>query len=174
MTGFSEDDLQYAFGNTRVLREPDRRIDTFGTTRFEYFLVSELMDSVNQVRVREGRIEADRPRILRPEAYWQLVFEGFGEQGERVADLLRRSGADRKLVQYSFRKEDLGESLVHEPFGDVCERVTRRAEASGNPLVAVIQGVDDTWEVCLLRFTLELVEKSRGINLFDFKRKGLL
>ena len=39
----------------------------FGTTNFEYCLITELMDQVNQVRVREGRIEAGRPKILQPE-----------------------------------------------------------------------------------------------------------
>jgi hypothetical protein len=28
--------------------------------------------------------------------------------------------------------------------------------------------------VCLLKFTVEMIEKSQGINLFDFKRRGLL
>ena len=39
---------------------------------------------------------------------------------------------------------------------------------------AVIQGVDDAWEVCLLKFTVEMIAKSRGINEFDFKRRGLI
>jgi hypothetical protein len=39
---------------------------------------------------------------------------------------------------------------------------------------AIIQGVDDTWEISLLRFTFEMVEKSHKINEFDFKRRGLL
>jgi hypothetical protein len=39
---------------------------------------------------------------------------------------------------------------------------------------AIIQGVDDTWEISLLKFTVEMIAKSRGINLFDFKRRGLL
>ncbi len=43
----SEFDFQYAMENTKVLHEPDRRIDTFGTTQFEFQLVSELMDSAN-------------------------------------------------------------------------------------------------------------------------------
>ena len=39
---------------------------------------------------------------------------------------------------------------------------------------AVIAGVDDTWEISLLRFTVEMIQKSSGINIFDFKRRGLL
>ena len=35
---YSPDDVQYALETTRVLYEPDRRIDTFGSTRFEFEL----------------------------------------------------------------------------------------------------------------------------------------
>ena len=38
----------------------------------------------------------------------------------------------------------------------------------------VIEGVDDAWEISLLRFIFEIVDKSSEINAFDFKRKGLL
>ena len=40
----SPDDIQYALETTEVLHEPDRRIDTFGDTRFEFRMISELMD----------------------------------------------------------------------------------------------------------------------------------
>ncbi len=58
--------------------------------------------------------------------------------------------------------------------GSSIERVLAEIRTSGNPLTAVILGVDDTWEICLLKFTLEMIHKSHKINLFDFKRRGLL
>ncbi|MBV8353665.1 MAG: hypothetical protein JOZ21_15465, partial [Verrucomicrobia bacterium] len=51
----SEDDVQYAIDNTKVILSPERRIATFGTTRFHFYLVTELMDSVNEIRVRDGK-----------------------------------------------------------------------------------------------------------------------
>ena len=39
---------------------PQRRIATFGDTSFRFYLVTELMDSVGQVRVRDGRLHADK------------------------------------------------------------------------------------------------------------------
>ena len=75
---------------------------------------------------------------------------------------------------FSFRKSDVTESLVHDSIAAVSDRVIAEARSSGNPLVAVIQGVDDTWEISLLRFTIEMIQKSQRINLFDFKRRGLL
>lgn len=40
--------------------------------------------------------------------------------------------------------------------------------------MALVEGVDDAWEVSLLKFTVEMIQKSHEINIFDFKRKGLL
>ena len=36
LPSFSRDDIRYAAEMTRVVYEPDRRIDTFGDTRFNF------------------------------------------------------------------------------------------------------------------------------------------
>ncbi len=175
---YSEDSIQYALETTEVLHEPDRRIDTFGTTSFHFHLISELMDDVQQVRVRSGQIHAQRPTILKPEPYSDLEFEGFGEGASAFAQWMkdRMGRANSALLQYgfAFKKSDVTESLVHDSLPIVTERVLAETHASNNPLTAVIVGVDDTWEICLLKFTIEMIQKSHKINLFDFKRRGLL
>ncbi len=175
---YSEDSIQYALETTEVLHEPDRRIDTFGSTSFQFHLISELMDDVQQVRVRSGQIHAERPTILKPEPYADLEFEGFGEGASAFAQWMkeRMSRTNAALLQYgfSFRKSDVTESLVHDSLPAVTERVLAETRSANNPLSAVILGVDDTWEICLLKFTLEMIHKSHRINLFDFKRRGLL
>ena len=176
MAGLTHDDILYTLETTRILREPDRRIDTFGATRFEFHLISELMDRAGEVRVREGRIEADRPRILKPEGYEDLVFDGFGEYAESFRQWFRESGGDLAFLKYgfTFSKIDLSESLVHDSIEAVCDRVVAEVESRGNPLRAVIVGVDDTWEISLLKFTMDMIQRSHQINVFDFKRRGLL
>ncbi len=176
MHPYSDDDIHYALTATEVLHEPDRRIDTFGSTRFDFHMLSELMDCVNQVRVRSGRIEAQRPQILQPEHCRDLFFEGFGEQAEIFAKWIEQHGENLSFLKYgfSFKRSEIKEDLVHEPLEAVKERVLGQENVTGNPLSAVIQGVDDTWEISLLRFTVEMIQKSQGINEFDFRRKGLL
>ena len=82
---YSADDLQYAIENTRVILNPDRRIETFGTTSFRFYLITELMDSVNQIRVRDGKISAERPQIITPQNVSKFLLEGFGERAHRFA-----------------------------------------------------------------------------------------
>ena len=175
-TAYSQDDIVYAMETTQVLHEPDRRIDTFGTTSFEFSLVTELMDAANQVRVREGRIDAERPKILRPEGMEEMNFEGFGEQAEAFKDWLMHSGGDLAFLKYGFNfvRGETTESVVHDSIEVVSDRVVEAARHANNPLSAVITGIEDGWEFCLLKFTMDMVQQSHGINVFDFKRRGLL
>jgi hypothetical protein len=171
---YSEDDLHYALENTRVIVSPERRIETFGATSFHFFLVTELMDRVNQIRVRDGRIHADRPQILTGENFAKLTLEGFGEKARKFADLLQARNA--ALLKYGFqiRKDDLAESLVHDSLEAVLHRVASQVPDAIRGNSAVIQGVDEGWEICLLKFTVEMIQQSAGRNIQDFRRKGLL
>ena len=173
---YPQHDVAYALEMTRVLHVPDRRIDTFGTTEFRFVLISELMDQVNQVRVRSGRIQAGRPVILRPDPEPDLMFEGFGDQAEAFRDWLKAEHATLAFLKYgfTFSKSSVSEDLLHEPFEAVQGRLVEEAVRAGDPMSAVIAGVDDSWEISLLRFTVEMIQKSSGINIFDFKRRGLL
>ncbi|MDQ6655695.1 MAG: hypothetical protein M3Y80_07775 [Verrucomicrobiota bacterium] len=173
---WSEDDFQYAAENTQVILAPEHQIATFGSTSFRFFLISELMDQVNEVRVRDGRIHAERPQILTPEHYTRLLLEGFGEKAQKYADLLRERTRHFAVLRYGFqfRKTDVTENTIRDSLDAVIARTTAQVQSSGEPLSAVIQGVDDAWEVCLLKFTIDLIEKSAGGNVGDFRRRGLL
>lgn len=176
----SPDDIQYALETTRVLLEPDRRIDTFGDTRFEFLLLSELMDRGGEVRVRSGEVEAVRPRLIRPDGYSQTEFDGFGERArerfEALVEKLKASGQDMAFLNYGFRfrRGAVNEELVHDSIDNVRERMLEEARKRGNPAEAVIEGVDDAWEVSIFKFSLEMIQHSWAINRFDFQRRGLL
>ena len=173
---YSPDSVQYALETTRVLHEPDRRIDTFGSTRFEFLLLSELMDSVGQVRIRIGEIEAGRPQIIRPDPHQAVEFEGFGEDAQRLYDWMEQRGLEMAFLKYGFqfRRGAVREELLHESMDAVRGRILEETKKAGDPMRAVIEGVDDAWEISVLRCTFEMVQKSQGINMFDFKRRGML
>ena len=50
----NRENFDYAIENTQVILAPQRQIATFGSTSFHFYLISELMDRVNEVRVRDG------------------------------------------------------------------------------------------------------------------------
>ena len=171
-----QDDFDYAIENTQVILAPERQIATFGSTSFNFYLISELMDRVDQVRVRNGKIHAERPQILTPEHYCRLLLEGFGEKAQRYVDQLREHARTVAVLRYGFqfRKTDVTEQTMRDSIDAVINRTKRRVESENEPLSAVIQGVDDAWEVCLLKFTIDMIERSSGENLGDFRKRGLL
>ena len=173
---WTEDDFQYAAENTRVILAPEQQIATFGTTSFRFYLISELMDRVNEVRVRDGRIHAERPQIVAPDHYARLLLEGFGEKAQQYADALRERMRSMAVLRYGFqfRKTDVTEDRVHDSLDAVVARTRSMVENANEPRSAVIQGVDDAWEVCLLKFTVDLISRSSSDNLGDFRRRGLL
>jgi hypothetical protein len=173
---FKPDDFQYAMENTQVIVTPERRIESFGSVNFRFYLISELMDQVNQVRVRDGHIHAERPQIMTPDNCARLFLEGFGEPAEKFAAWLERQRENVALLKYGFqfRKSGVVENIVHSPLADVVERVRDQVTASMEPTSAIIQGVDEAWEVCLMKFTMELVQQSAGDNIGDFRKRGLI
>ncbi len=172
----SEDSFQYAVENTKVVLAPDRRIETFGSTSFRFHLITELMDEVGVVRVRDGRIEAERPQIIAPGQYSRMLLEGFGEKAQRFLQWMEQRQEAVAVLKYgfAFRKMDVVENVVHGPVEEVIDRVRTSIPPAESALTAVIQGVDDAWEVCLLKFTIDLIQQSAGGNLNDFRRRGLL
>jgi hypothetical protein len=171
-----EHDFAYAMENTRVVVPPRGVIETFGTTQFEFLLVSELMDEVGAVRVRGGRIEAERPRIMSPHTFRKLALEGFGDGARDFADWLEAQAEAVKVLRYGFqfRKTDVRQSVVRDPMDAVLGRLEEEMRRSDDPKSVLISGVDDAWEVCLLKFTMDLIKNSAEGNVDEWKRRGLI
>src|SRR5213596_3396171 len=172
----TRDDFDYAIENTQLRLAPERQIATFGSTSFNFYLISELMDRVDQVRIRNGKIHAERPQLLTPEHYCRLLLEGFGAKAERYIEQLREHLRNIAVLRYGFqfRKTDLSEQTLRDSIDAVINRTKQNVQRKSEPLSAVIHGVDDAWEVCLLKFTIDLVERSSGENLGDFRKRGLI
>lgn len=171
----NEDSIQYAIENTQVILAPQNRIETFGTTVFRFFLVTELMDSVNQIRVRDGRLHAERPSIITP-GYMQNALEGFGEKAEEFIRWMRDNAAEFAVLKYGFqfRKTDMRDEVIHSPMESVIARLHEQVDRAEDPLCAIIHGVDEGWEVCLLKFATDMIQRSAPGNMDEWRRRGLL
>ncbi len=172
----TKDDFEYAIENTRVILAPDQQIATFGSTSFHFYLISELMDRVDQVRVRNGKIHAERPQILTPEHYSRLLLEGFGDKAQRYVDQLRERLHNIAVLRYGFqfRKTDVSEETLRDSVDAVIHRTKRHVENDSEAMSAIIHGVDEAWEICLLKFTIDLIERSSGGNVRDLRKRELL
>lgn len=172
MTAPSQFDFWYAINNTRVVVAPSQRLETFGTTVIHYTLVSELMDSTDKIRIREGRVAAHRPQIITPSSIADKLLEGFGNEADRYVDWLREHTRDLRILQYGFviRKEEIRDKTVTDTLEAVVDRVAGAVRKREDPLAAVLTGVDTPWEVCLLKMMVEVSNQSFLSNIHEMER----
>ncbi len=169
-------DFEYAVEQTEILHSPERRIETFGTTVFRFYVLSELMDSIDSVRVRDGEIQAEKPQIISPGNYANLSLDGFGERAEEFTNWLRQNEENLAIFRYAFqiKKSNVHERVINESMSTVTERIEQEIRKEEDEMAAIIRGVDEAWEVSLLKFTIDMIRRSAGRNLGDLRDEGLI
>jgi hypothetical protein len=167
-------DFWYAVNNTELITTPASRLETFGDTIVNYHLVCPQMDCIDKICVREGQLKALKPEIITPYSLGQMDLEEFGQDANQYADWLAQHGGDLKILQYGFRiqKQEIKEYIVTDTIGNVMDRVKAEVGAKDDPLSAILMGVDDPWEVCLLKLMVELVQHSAKGNIQDIRQQA--
>src|SRR5882762_1239167 len=95
----------HMMNRTKILKPPRHTLATFGTTTFNYVLLSELPESHNQCRLREGRVTAARPQIITPDV-WRKRFAGFGEETETYKGVMDQMfGEAFRALEYTYKNE---------------------------------------------------------------------
>ncbi|OGV74257.1 MAG: hypothetical protein A3K19_14100 [Lentisphaerae bacterium RIFOXYB12_FULL_65_16] len=170
------DKIWHAAQVTRIVSSPRKLLETFGETSVHYYVLSDLLDTVNQVRIRQGLILAERPRILAPGYLVHQLVENFGEEARQYAEWLAENVDGLRVLQYGlrFRKEEYGEEVVGGALEEVAKQVATDAESKQDAVCGVVIGVDDLWEVSLLRFASHVVRESLPGNVRDLSNRGLL
>jgi len=160
-----------------VLRLPRQSLATFGTTNVNYYLLTKPVyaDPVDKEEtvIRDGKVSAERPRIVTPSYLTRL--EGFGDDARRYLDMvISQYGPHVPGLLYSYKNEPKGLSNVSDGLGVVAGRLNEQIDREANRLAAIIQGVDELWDVSLLKFIRELTEGSLRSNLAELGNRGLL
>ncbi|MDZ4815918.1 MAG: hypothetical protein SGI71_06590 [Verrucomicrobiota bacterium] len=170
------DEIHYAIAHTRVILAPKQALQTFGNTVIHYHLLTEKMDSINEIRIREGLIHTEKPQVLTPAYFQQLMLEGFGDDGSTYVDWLKDHFHDLTFMKYGFRfrKEEIREETIHDNLLSAGERVTESVKQKNNPFSTVLTGVDDSWEICLLKFVTDVIRNSASSNFDELRKHNLL
>ena len=175
----SEDDrIEYAVRHTEILRPPKQSLSTFGATNLYYYLVTEpvyteLTRDVNETVVREGRIIAEKPKIVTP--YYLSRLEGFSLEARKYLDaLIKTHGLDAPGLFYTYRNEPKGLNIVSDKWLAVVDKLNTEIDKRGDPLASIIKGEDELWDVSLLKFIYEVTRSSLQTNIRQMGARGLL
>lgn len=166
----ADERIQYAIEHTEVLRVPAQSLATFGSTNIYYYLVTELAEWVNVVR--EGRVIAARPKIVTPS--YLINLEGFSLQARRFIEMMAERDPHEPGIVYTYKNEPGEMNVVSESVGAIVDKINRQIDSQRDPLTAIIKGVEELWDVSLLKFTYELTRSSVSSNVAELERSGLL
>jgi hypothetical protein len=174
----NDDKIKYAVKNTEILRPPKQTISSFGMTNIYYYLVtepiySELAKDVTETVVREGRVVAERPRVVTP--YYLSRLEGFSLEARKYFDMLIRiQGANAPGLFYAYKNEPKELNIVSDNLLSVVDKLNAEIDKRGDPLASIIKGEDELWDVSLMKFIYEVTRSSLQNNLRQMGTRGLL
>ena len=170
--------IEYAVRHTEILRAPKQSLATFGVTNVYYYLVtepaySELAKNVTETVLREGRVIAERPRIVTP--YYLSKLEGFSPDAKKYFEALTKiHGPSVPGLFYTYKNEPKELTIVSDNLLSVVNNLNAEIDKRGDPLVSIIKGQDELWDVSLMKFIYEMTRSSLRDNLLQMETRGLL
>ena len=175
MSSNPEFDRWYAAKSARFLIEPSHRLETFGNTLVNYHLISELDDHPGKIRVREGRLEAHQPLVITPRLS-PIETEGLGDEARDYLEFLREHEKNLRILQYGYhlKSDNFSEQIVTDRLSVVTERVKDEVLSSNDKFAAVVQCVDEPWDVALVELWLREVNRSARDNIRELNDSGRL
>ena len=127
VTGMDIDNerIERAARYTEILRYPRQHLATFGVTNLFYYIVtepvySELTPDTVETVIREGRVIAERPKIVTP--YYLTHLEGFSYDARRYFQmLLQTHGPDIPGLFYTYKNEPGNLNIVSDGWQPVID-----------------------------------------------------
>lgn len=173
-----EERIKYTVKHTEILRAPKQSLFSFGTTSISYYLVTEPLYSdwirnITETVIREGRVIAEKPRIVTP--YYLSGLEGFSSKAKKYFEALtEEQGANIRGLFYTYKNEPKELTIVSDSLPSVVDKLNTEIDKRGDPLVAIIKGEDELWDVSLMKFIFELTRSSVSDNIRQMGARGLL
>jgi hypothetical protein len=170
--------IKEAVARTEILRVPRQNLATFGTTNIYYYLVTEPVyaepaANPTETVIREGRVIAEKPKIVTP--YYLSSLEGFSANARRYFDyLIKTYGHSVPGLLYAYRNEPKEMNIVSDKLLAVVAKLNETIDKRGDPLTAIIKGMDEMWDIALIKFIFEMTQKSVSENVRELGGRGLL
>ncbi|MDI3547459.1 MAG: hypothetical protein PWR10_1111 [Halanaerobiales bacterium] len=170
----SRERIKYALEETEILKFPGNLISTFKPTTLHYYVLAEpaylevFKNEGPETKIREGRITWEKPKLLTPG--YLLQMEGFSEEARKALQILARQHPDMAglLYRMRYKKESQRTVTVSRTIKDTFRRLKDELKEKDDFLTVIIKGVDELWDVSLMKFIQELIVKSAYQSQFPY------
>ncbi len=170
--------LERAIAMTRVIRSPRQSLSSFGATTIAYHVVSQPVyegiadDGDKDTVIRHGVVRAERPRIVTPG--YLAKTEGFGKEASEYLDFLNnRYGPDSRGLLYRYKNEPQSTDTVSGEPKQVAQKIRDEIDRDEKPFETVLLGVDELWDVSVMKFIYEFTNESAKTNFSELDERKL-
>jgi hypothetical protein len=120
-------------------------------------------------------MQAFRPQIIMPSAYSPLEMDGFSNDAKQYLEWLRENEDSVRVLRYGYtlKQESFSEQIVSDNLTAVLERVKADAAGKDDPFAAVVKGVDNPWDVCLVRLFWQTIQRSAPFNIRELHERHM-
>ncbi len=169
-----------AVEQTYVVKYPKQHLATFGITNIDYFVVTEpLYTAIDSQKkdlegvVRSGKVKAEQPTLITPT--YAMNLNGFSEDAYRYFDQVAQMyGPNSPGIMYQYNNEPKGLEILSGNPNEIAHRISKELKDKKNDLSVVISGVDEFWDVALLKFIYEFTASSVSFNSKEMRGVGLM
>jgi len=174
-----EEKIQRVLDETQILRYPEKLISTHKKTTLHYYVLAEpyyleVFEEENpETKIREGEITWAKPKLLTPG--YILKMEGFSDKAKKVLKMLARDNPDMAGLLYKLKYEKDFEqtSTVSHEIDRTYKKIEDELDENEDDLAVIIKGIDQYWDVCLMKFIRDLMMKSAfSAQLSDYAQEG--
>lgn len=173
-----EDAWRRAIEQTWVVRLPKQRLATFGPTNVGYYVVTEPIyeeqnSKTQEGVVRSGRVLSQKPTVITPT--YALNLNGFSSEAYKYfKEVAQSGGSNSPGILYQYRNESEKMDIVSGAASDIAHKISDDLDRRKEDMSVVMVGVDEFWDVALLKFIYEFTSSSISGNLREFYSMGLL
>ena len=176
----SSADWYKAIEQTYIVKYPKQHLATFGITSIEYFVVTEpLYTAIDPQKkelegvVRKGKVRAEQPTLITPT--YAMNLNGFSDEAYKYfSQAARLYGANSPGIMYQYNNEPENLEILSGNPNEIAHRISKELRDKKNDLSVVISGVDEFWDVALLKFIYEFTASSVSFNSREMRGAGLM
>ncbi len=173
--------ISEALEATEIHHFPDEYLSTSDKTDLRYFVLTEpaylevYPEEGPETRIREGWISWEKPRLITPG--YLLQAEGFSDDAREALKMMAGEQPDLASILYQMnyaQQIDEVRTVPHD-IGETARRLEDEQSETDEYITAIISGVEDMWDVSLMKFVQEYVVRSAQENQVpDMEDRGYL
>lgn len=169
---FNPQKLKKIFQKIQVIRGPKHRLATFGSSRIQYQLVTDVPGFQDRSRLRLGIVTAQKPVLITPQTLKEQ-FQGFGDDVKEYAEtLISQYGKALHGLEYQFSNEISSTRIELSPPEAFAETISKEFDRTDSYDTALIYGDDRMWELSIMKFIIEETMASFATNVQELKERG--